>query len=265
MSIGLLGKKLGMTHLYDEYGRRITVTAVQAGPCTILQVREPKANRYHAVQVGFEAIKEAKLTKAEAGQFKKAGTGPFRYVREFRLPAPRSTRQAGLPNGKATAANGGEGDALKAGQQLTVSLFQENELVDVCGISIGKGFQGGMNRWHWKGGNETHGSTSHRRPGSIGSTTTPGRVWRGHHLPGHMGLDRVTVQNVRIVRLDPEQHLMFVAGSVPGPENALVEVRKSVKRPGVIKKPQAFQVEVDEEKALNKNARAAKSKPLAKK
>ncbi len=255
MAIGLLGKKLGMTHLYDEYGRRMAVTAVQAGPCTILQVREPKANRYHAVQVGFEVIKEAKLTKAEAGQFKKAGTGPFRYVREFRLP-----------NGKATAANGGEDDAFKAGQQLTVSLFQENELVDVCGISVGKGFQGGMKRWHWKGGGKTHGSTSHRRPGSIGSTTTPGRVWRGHHLPGHMGLDRVTVQNVRIVRLDPEQNLLFVAGSVPGPENALVEVRKSVKRPGVIRKPQAFQnVAEEEHEKLNKNAKAAKAKAPAKK
>lgn len=269
MSIGLLGKKLGMTHLYDEYGRRMTVTAVQAGPCTILQVREPKAHRYHAVQVGFEAITEAKLTKAEAGQFKKTGTGPFRYVREFRLPVPRQSTlagQAGLPNGQATAADGGEGDALKAGQQLTVSLFQENELVDVCGISIGKGFQGGMNRWHWKGGRETHGSMQHRQPGSIGSTTTPGRVWRGHHLPGHMGLDRVTVQNVRIVRLDPEQHLIFVAGSVPGPENALVEVRKSIKRPGVIRKPQAFQVETDEEEEkLNKNAKAAKAKAPAKK
>ena len=252
MAIGLLGKKLGMTHTYDEYGRRMAVTAVQAGPCTVTRLREPNRDGYHALQVGFEPIKESKLTKPEIGQFKKVGVGPFRYIREFRLPKP-TAKPAGQEG-----VNGGE---WKVGQQLTVELFKENELVDVTGTSIGKGFQGGMKRWHWKGGGATHGSTSHRRPGSIGSTTTPGRVIRGHHLPGHMGHDRVTVQNTRIVGRDPAHHLLLIEGAIPGAEHELVMVTKSVKRPGVIKNPQAFQTVVEEEdQKLNRNAKAAKAK-----
>ena len=240
MSIGLLGKKLGMTQVYDSYGRRQTVTAVQAGPCTVIGVREPKSHGYHAVQVGFEPVEAKQLTKPEAGQFKTAGGKAFRHVREFRL------------------ANGGE---YAAGQELTVELFQEFELVDVTGMSIGKGFQGGMKRWHWKGGGETHGSTSHRRPGSIGSTTTPGRVWRGHHLPGHMGQDQVTVQNIRVVGLNKEHHLLLLQGAVPGAEQGLVFVRKSVKKPGVIKKPQAWQAVIEDDENLSKTAKAASKKP----
>ena len=237
MSIGLLGKKLGMTHVYDAHGRRRAVTAIQAGPCTVIQLRDPARHSYRAVQVGFESVKESELTKPELGQFKKAGTSPFRYVREFRA----------------------EGE-WTVGQQLTVELFKEYELVDVTGVSIGKGFQGGMKRWHWRGGQETHGSMSHRAPGSIGSTTTPGRVWKGHHLPGHMGADRVTIQNVRIARLDPQHHLLLVEGSVPGAEQGLVIVSKSQKRPGVIRTPQAFQTIIEEEDAPNKNAKAAATK-----
>jgi large subunit ribosomal protein L3 len=235
--IGLLGKKLGMTHIHDEYGRRMAVTAIQAGPCTVTQLREPARHTYAAVQLGFEPIKESKLTKAQVGQFKKAGTGPFRHLREFRVQDSEWT----------------------VGQELTVELFKEHELVDVTGISIGKGFQGGMKRWGWKGGPKTHGSTSHRGPGSIGSTTTPGRVFRGHHLPGHMGHARVTIQDARIVGLDPHHHLLLVEGAIPGAENGLVMIRKSIKRPGVIKKPQALQVIVEEEE-LSKTAKAIKSK-----
>ncbi|MBI3011210.1 MAG: 50S ribosomal protein L3 [Candidatus Omnitrophica bacterium] len=239
--LGLLGKKLGMTHVYDEYGRRMAVTAVQAGPCMVLQFREPNRHGYQAVQVGFEPIKESRLRKPELGQFKKAGLGPFRYVREFR-----------------TETAGGNGGEWKVGQPLTVEIFKVYELVDVTGVSIGKGFQGGMKRWHWKGGPKTHGSTSHRAPGSIGSTTTPGRVFRGHHLPGHMGQDRVTVQNVRIVGLDPLHHLLLIEGAIPGARRELVMVTKSIKRPGVIKKPQAFQTIVEEEE-LSKTAKAIKA------
>ncbi len=266
--IGLLGKKLGMTHVYDEFGRRKAVTAIQAGPCTVIQLREPKRHAYGAVQLGFEPVKESELSKPQLGQFKKAGVNPFRYVREFRLPAPPLLRfakqsvggQAGLPKDDPAAGQGGASESeWKVGQQLTVELFQEFELVDVTGISIGKGFQGGMKRWHWKGGPKTHGSTSHRRPGSIGSTTTPGRVWRGHHLPGHMGADRVTVQNVRIMRLDPGHHLLLLEGAVPGAERALVVISKSKKRPGVIRKPQAFQTIVEEEMTA-KATKAAKKK-----
>ena len=236
--IGLLGKKLGMTHIYDEHGRQMAVTAIQAGPCTILQVREKAAHSYSAVQLGFEPVAEAKLTKPEAGQFKKLQASPFHYVREL-----RTTQE------------------LKAGQQLTVEMFQQYELVDVSGISIGKGFQGGMKRWGWHGGGESHGSMSHRAPGSIGSTTTPGRVIRGHHLPGHMGNRRTTIQNIRVVGINAEKHLLLLEGAVPGTDNALVTVTKSVKRPGAIRKPQVILNIVEEEdEKLNRNAKAAKTK-----
>jgi large subunit ribosomal protein L3 len=246
MAMGLLGKKLGMTHVYDEFGRRHAVTAIQAGPCTVVRVRDPKQDGYHAIQVGYDPISDKKLTKPQQGQFKKAGVSPFRYVREFRLPQPVNQE-----NGKPPA----------VGEQLTVELFKEHELVDVTGVSIGKGFQGGVKRWHWKGGPQTHGSMSHRAPGSIGSTTTPGRVWRGHHLPGHMGADRVTVQNMRIVRLDLEHHLLLLAGAVPGSEGGLVLIRKSVKRYGVTKPPKPFQAIIEEDENLSKTAKAAKKKP----
>lgn len=243
--IGLLGKKLGMTHTYDEHGRRMAVTAIQAGPCTILQLREPGKHGYGAVQLGFEPIAETKLTKPAAGQFKKLRLAPFRYTRELRLPAAQS-------NGE---------QELKAGQQLTVDLFQEYELVDISGISIGKGFQGGMKRWGWHGGGETHGSMSHRAPGSIGSTTTPGRVFRGHHLPGHMGDRRTTIQHVRIVGIYPEKNVLLLEGSVPGADNELIAVTKSIKRPGAMRKPQAILNIVDEDdENLSKTAKAAKKK-----
>lgn len=229
-----------MTHVYDDHGRRVAVTVVQAGPCTVLRLREPTPHGYQAVQLGFEPIvKKSRLSKARLGQFTKAGTGPFRYVRELRLPEPQP---------------------WTAGQQLTLDLFQQYELVDVTGVSIGKGFQGGMKRWHWRGGGETHGSTSHRRPGSIGSTTTPGRVWRGHHLPGHMGDRQVTIQNLRVMRLDPEHHLLLLEGAIPGAESGLVLVQKSKKRPGVIKKPQELQVIIEEDETLSKTAKAASKK-----
>jgi large subunit ribosomal protein L3 len=256
MAIGLLGKKLGMTHVYDEFGRRVAVTALKAGPCTIVSIREPKRDRYRAIQVGFEPVKESKLSRPVLGQFKKAKTTAFRYLREFRLPDETKPANEGV----AEAAS-----ELAVGKQLSVDVFSENELVDVTGISIGKGFQGGMKRWHWSGGPATHGSTSHRAPGSIGSTTTPGRVWRGHHLPGHMGAEQVTLQNVRIVRLDIANHLMLIAGSIPGSEQGLVIVRKSAKRPGLIKKPRAFQAVIEEDEGLNKHAKAAKTKAPAKK
>ena len=145
------------------------------------------------------------------------------------------------------------------GQQLTGELFKEGELVDVTGTSIGKGFQGGMKRWHWKGGKATHGSTSHRGPGSIGSTTTPGRVFKGHHLPGHMGNTRVTVQSLRIMKIDPQAHVLIIEGAVPGPEQRLVMVRRSVKRPGVVVAAKGLQdmlVDAEEE--------ATKAKPKRK-
>jgi len=235
--IGLLAKKLGMTQLFNEHGRVVAVTVLHAGPCTVTQVKEPKTDGYRAVQVGFEPVKEAKLTKALQGHFKKSGAGPFRYLREFRLT---------------------NGDAYTVGQPLTVELFQEGELVDVTGTSIGKGFQGGVKRWHWKGGPATHGSTSHRAPGSIGSTTFPGRVIKGHHLPGHMGDDRVTIQNLRIMKIDAQANLLVIEGALPGPEQRLVRIEKSVKRPGAIVAARRIQDTIVAEEEEKKPAKAKK-------
>ena len=254
MSLGLLGIKLGMTHAYDPYGRRRAVTVIRLGPCTILDIRDPKKHGYRAVQVGFEPIQEKKQNKAQLGQFKKAGAGPFRYVREFRL--------RNLNNGQPAAKDAKTQlePEFKVGQELKADLFQQFELVDVAGISIGKGFQGGMKRWNWRGGNETHGSMSHRAPGSIGSTTTPGRVWKGHHLPGHMGMERVTIQSLRVSKVDLENNLLLVEGAIPGAENALVLVSKSVKRPGFLKKPQEIQTVFEDDEGLSKTAKAASKK-----
>ena len=233
MAIGLLGKKLGMTHIYDDYGRRRAVTAIQAGPCTVLDVRTPEQNGYGALQLGFETVEAKDLNKPRQGQVTKQGQGAFKHVREFRLREKDKGEWA-------------------VGQKLTVELFEEYELIDVIGISIGKGFQGGMKRWNWSGGNETHGSMSHRAPGASGSGTTPGRVYKGHHFPGHMGNDRITIQNLRIVRRDAENNLLLVEGSVPGAEQGLVFVRKAAKRYGVIRKPQAIQTVVEEEEEKGK-------------
>lgn len=237
--IGLLAKKIGMTQFFNEHGRAVAATVLAAGPCTVTQVNEPTAQGLPSIQVGFESMDLSKVNKPMQGHFKKAGTGAFRYLREFRMP---------------------QGEAYTPGQQLTVELFKEGELVDVTGISIGKGFQGGVKRWHWRGGSETHGSTSHRAPGSIGSTTFPGRVIKGHHLPGHMGDDQVTVQNLRIMKIDLQTHTLVVQGAVPGPENRLVTVKRSIKRPGAIVAAKGMAVEIAELEEDN-----TKKKPAAKK
>lgn len=252
MSIGLLAKKVGMTQAFNKHGLVTAVTVLKAGPCTVTQVKTAEKDGYQAVQVGFDPVaKESRLTKSLLGHFKKAGTVGFRHLREFRLPVP----PRGEPRG-GTQAGAGNGDQFSTGQQLTVELFKEGELIDVTGVSIGRGFQGGMKRWNWRGGPATHGSTSKRRPGSIGSTTTPGRVFRGHHLPGHMGDERVTIQNLRIMKVDAQEHLILIEGAVPGPEGRLVIVRKSVKKPGVIKAAKSLHAVVaDEEDDKKKPAK----------
>lgn len=238
MAIGLLGKKLGMTHVYDDHGRRVAVTAIEAGPCTIVDIKTNDRDGYQALQVGFGDIKVSRINKPSAGIFKKAGVQNFKYLREFRID---------------------DLAAYAVGQQLNVEIFQQNELVDVTGTSIGKGFQGGMKRWGWSGGPETHGSNSHRAPGSSGAGTTPGRVLKGHHAPGQMGNQRKTTQNMRIMRLDAENNLMLIMGAVPGAEEGLLIIRKSVKKPGFIKLS-ALDVSdtLDEAAAAKKAARGKK-------
>lgn len=200
---GLLGKKLGMTQVFADDGRLVSVTAIEAGPCPVLGIKDK------SIQLGFGEIKESKVNKPMLGWFKKIGTGPCRFIKEVVKDLSRE---------------------YKLGEELKVDLFKAGDYVDVTGISIGKGFSGGMKRWGWHGGPKTRGSTSHRRVGSIGSSTSPGRVWKGHHMPGHMGVDRVTVQNLRVIKTDLENNLLLVEGAVPGHKNSYLIIKKAIKK-----------------------------------
>src|SRR3972149_4979994 len=211
MKEGLIGRKKGMTQVFGEDGNLVPVTVVELGPCTVVGVRTTPTHGYDALQLGFEA-KKKNATKAMAGHYKKAGiAAPMRVLREIRLQKTEAVA------------------AYQVGQTLTVDIFSPGELVDVLGESKGKGFQGGVKRYHWHGGHPSHGSMFHRAPGSIGASSDPSRVFPGHHLPGRMGGDHRTVLNVRVIRVFPEQNLLVVRGAVPGPRGSPVVVRKSVK------------------------------------
>jgi large subunit ribosomal protein L3 len=200
---GLLGKKIGMTQVFSEDGKFVGVTAIEAGPCAVMAVRGKN------IQLGFDAAVEKRLKRPQAGNFKKLNISVRKFVKEISKDPARE---------------------YKIGEELKVDLFKAGDFVDVTGVSLGKGFQGGMKRWHWHGGPMTHGSTSHRRVGSMGSTTTPGRVWKGHHLPGHMGAEKVTTQNLQVVKIDLENNLILVKGSVPGYKNNYLIIRKAKKK-----------------------------------
>jgi large subunit ribosomal protein L3 len=202
MSIGLIGRKVGMTQIFQADGTMIPVTAVVIEPNTVTRLRTVERDGYAAVQLGIEPRK--KLTKPEKGQLK--DLPPLSTIREFRTA---------------------DVDGYEVGQRLTVELFAEGELVDVTGVSKGKGFAGTVKRHHFKRGPETHGSDHHREPGSIGPGTTPGRVYKGLRMSGHMGDDRVTVKKLTVVRSDPERNLLLVKGAVPGAPNALLLVKKA--------------------------------------
>lgn len=203
--IGILGKKIGMTQIFADDGSLIGVTAIEAGPCPVLAVNEKN------VQLGFDLAREKSLKKPIAGYFKKLNIAGRKFIREL----PKET-----------------GKEYKVGDELKVDIFANGDFVDVSGISLGKGFQGGMKRWHWHGGPMTHGSTSRRRVGSIGSTTTPGRVFRGHHMPGHMGATGVTIQNLKVVRIDLENNIILIKGAIPGHKNSYCIIKKAVKKIG---------------------------------
>lgn len=205
---GLLGRKLGMTQIFKEDGTRVHVTVLEAGPCDILQIRTPEKDGYSALQLGFDDMKEKRATRPQIGHAKKAGTGPKRFVREV--------------------AYDGE-PPLEAGQALSVDVFEGAKKVDVVGISKGKGFQGPMKRWGFRGAPMTHGHTRHRPPGSIGASSFPSRVWKGKKMAGHMGQERVTVQNLEIVRVDKGRNLLLVKGAVPGANGGYVVIKRSVK------------------------------------
>jgi large subunit ribosomal protein L3 len=200
---GLLGKKIGMTQVYTDEGAIVNVTAIEAGPCPVLAVKEK------SVQLGFEKASEKRLKKPISGYFKKLNLSPMKIIREVSKD-PQAE--------------------YKVGQEIKVDLFKAGDFVDVIGTSIGKGFQGGMKRWHWHGGPQTHGSMSHRRVGSVGSTTTPGRVWKGHHMAGHMGNITVTAQSLKVVKVDLDNNILLVKGSVPGYKNNYLIINKAKKK-----------------------------------
>jgi large subunit ribosomal protein L3 len=206
---GILGKKLGMTQVFVADGRRIPVTVVEAGPCTVVQKKTESTDGYNALQVGFEAKKSHRVNKPMMGHFKKADQGAFAALRE--LAADNV-------------------DEYQVGDQVTcASVFKAGDIVDVTGTSKGKGFQGVIKRWGFSGGRATHGSKFHRAPGSIGMSASPARVHRGKKMPGQMGNARVTQQNLEIVEVRADQNLILVKGAIPGPNQGLVLIRKCVK------------------------------------
>ena len=205
---GLLGKKVGMTQIFTEEGNVIPVTVIEAGPMVITQIKNVENDGYNAVQVGFGDAKEKSLNKPQKGQFEKAGVSFKKHLREFRVE------------------NSSE---YTVGQEISADMFATGQKVDVTGISKGKGFQGVIKRHGQSRGPETHGSRYHRRPGSMGACATPGRVFKGKKLAGHMGVDKVTIQNLEVVRVDAEKNLVLVKGAIPGPKRSLVTIKKAVK------------------------------------
>ncbi|HEY3065272.1 MAG TPA: 50S ribosomal protein L3 [Methylomirabilota bacterium] len=207
---GLIGRKVGMTQVFGDDGSHVPVTVIEAGPCTVVGIRSQATHGYDALQLGFGA-KKKNVSKPAAGHFKKANVSPMRVLREIRLEKTEKL------------------EGFEVGQTLTVAMFSPGELVDVVGVTKGKGFQGGVKRHGWLGGEATHGSMFHRAPGSIGASSDPSRVWPGHRLPGRMGGQQRTVLNVSVARVMPEQNLVLVRGAVPGANGTLVMIRKSVK------------------------------------
>lgn len=207
---GILGKKVGMTQLFDESGVVVPVTIIEAGPCYVTQIKTVETDGYNAIQLGFTEVAERKITKGERGHLKKADAPVLKHLREVRSD---DTPAHVL------------GDVIKA------DLFKEGDMVDVMGITKGRGFAGGVKRYKFAGGPKTHGqSDRHRTPGSRGSGTTPGRTYRGIRSPGHYGDERVTIQNLKVALVDPERNLLAIRGAVPGARGGLVLVHDAVKK-----------------------------------
>lgn len=205
----ILGKKIGMTQIFNEEGMAIPVTVIEAGPCPVVQKKSVETDGYSAVKLGFQEVLEKRMNKPEKGLFSKIKVSPRKYLKEFRTA---------------------EIEKFEVGQDIKVAdMFTSGDKVDVSGISKGKGFQGTIKRYGQKGGKETHGSMYHRRVGSMSANTSPARVFKGKKLPGHMGLDSVTVQNLDVVRVDSERNLLLLKGAVPGPKGGLLVIKNTVK------------------------------------
>jgi large subunit ribosomal protein L3 len=208
MMKGIIGKKLGMTQIFLEDGTRVPVTVIQAGPCYVIQKKTIENDGYSAIQVGFETVPASNANKPYLGHCTKSGHGVFRHLREFR---------------NEQAVN------LNVGDEITVNVFAADDIIDVTGTSIGKGFQGVIKRWNFKGGRASHGSRFHRAPGSIGASATPSHVFKNKKMPGQMGNEKVTVQRLKIIRVDCIDNLLLIKGAVPGHKNSIVTIKKSVK------------------------------------
>lgn len=208
MKKAIMGTKLGMTQIFLEDGRVVPVTVVQAGPCPVVQKKLPETDGYSSIQVGFGAIREKLVNKPRKGHFAKAGVAPTRYLREFRLD---------------------DISGYEVGQEIKADVFAVGDKVDVSGVSKGKGFAGVIKRWNQHRGPMSHGSRYHRRPGSMGACSSPSKVFKCKHLPGHLGAVNVTVQNLEVVRVDAEHNFMLVKGALPGAKGGMVVIKDSVK------------------------------------
>jgi len=208
MKIGLLGKKIGMTRVYDDKGKATPVTVIEAGGNTVLQTKTQENDGYVGVQVGFDTQKEQRVTQPLLGHFKKAGSEPKKLVKEFRLP---------------------DGVKLDGALDLSISQFAAGDVVDVIGRSKGKGFQGVIRKHNMAGQGASHGSMMHRRNGAIGNRSTPGRIWKNMGMPGHMGDERVTVQNLKVVQVRPEEGVILISGAVPGANGTYIVIRPAKK------------------------------------
>ena len=208
MKKGIIGRKIGMTQIFDEKGNVIPVTVIEAGPCVVAQVKTVETDGYNAVQLGFGDVKDKHINKPEAGHFAKAKLANKKHLREFRLDSI---------------------EGIKVGDEVKADVFVAGDKIDVQGISKGKGFQGVIKRHGQHRGPMGHGSMYHRRPGSMGSTSTPGRVFKGKKLPGHMGRVTVTIQNLDVVKVDMDKNVILVKGSVPGAKGTILKVKSAVK------------------------------------
>ncbi|WP_027718595.1 50S ribosomal protein L3 [Desulfovirgula thermocuniculi] len=207
MPKGILGRKVGMTQIFTEAGEAVPVTVIEAGPCVVVQKKTPERDGYSAIQLGFGAVSEKRVNKPLKGHFARAGVRPVRFLREIRVDNV---------------------EEYQVGQEIRADIFSVGEKVDVTGTSKGHGFAGGIKRHGFQRGPMAHGSKYHRRPGSLGAKG-PARVFKGRKLPGHYGVERVTVQNLEVMRVDPERNLLAVKGSVPGPRGGLLLIREAVK------------------------------------
>ena len=207
---GIIGIKLGMTQIFAEDGNLVGCTVLQAGPCVVVQRRTKEKDGYDAAQLGLvEFVKPQRVNKAMTGHFKKANVAPVKCLQEVRIHESK--------------------DETKVGDRVLVENFKAGELVDVTGVSKGRGFAGGVKRWHYRGGDSTHGSMHHRAPGGIGGSSFPSRVWKNQHFPGHMGDARVTSKNLKVIKVDTDENLLLVRGSVAGPRGQYIFIHKAQK------------------------------------